>query len=905
MGIFGHIPCGLRSRSVLPANELPISKLLSGASTKVLKGEDFFTVQTFTIGSEPVTFGLVADGHGGREAAAYCADHVLDKIALGAADGSTAALHLSAVEAFKALHTEVRNIPKCNAGSTLTVCALNLSRRELSVWNVGDSLGLLVHAGGYLQLGESHRLQNSTEEQQRCLALPGASLGRATNASGVAEGGLRAYPGGLAVTRCIGDADCGDVVSPLPAYSTFPLPVGGGAVVMATDGVWDNASNEDVSRILLDGRYDSAASAALKVVKRVLRTRGLTDDTTAVVILFSAEEAPHPTKARRPFSGSRRAHDGQSFLQRMSNDHPLMEQSLHGCIISNELQEGSPHGSKRADRYDNILASGILCPAIEPSKAPVRPSDESEAPPPNVIKEHSVRGGVHFVEGLFDDLSSSVPPNANAPRSRRGLAGLPTIVSRPGTADSPQLDRPPASASEPSYDAVLKLSADDDSVHSSKASRVSSSDQKSPTSRRISLTRKLGIGLSPSRKNLGDGLSTSPASRGRMVKRQSLASMFDRTVQTEGNQPIIRRRSLMPVRNRKLPPTKSVDLPWQGNPHSRAHADGSGSTGISGGSPEGARVRPAFEHTASSGASIEPPSPGINWNLASGEVPADTRVVQFSQFTQLRYLGEGEFATVHAEVLDGNPVALKILKQSKRNDPRAVKGLKREIMLMSLMEHPNVLRALALGQEHGKPFMVVEKLGNMLAAELPGQMDVTPIWSRWPQCKQWPLSRALDCAVQLAAALRFCHDEAFAGYRVLHRDVKPANIGFKPDGQLVLFDFGLATLWARDKDDPDDNIPRKLTGETGSLRYMAPEVANSEPYNHRAEVFSFATVVWEMACHRRPFEGFSPDIFAASLSKGVLPVRSRSRTFPCPHASTRASAHRLMSVAPLHRRATC
>ena len=133
-----------------------------------------------------------------------------------------------------------------------------------------------------------------------------------------------------------------------------------------------------------------------------------------------------------------------------------------------------------------------------------------------------------------------------------------------------------------------------------------------------------------------------------MVKRQSLASMFDRTVQTEGNQPIIRRRSLMPVRNRKLPPTKSVDLPWQGNPHSRAHADGSGSTGISGGSPEGARVRPAFEHTASSGASIEPPSPGINWNLASGEVPADTRVVQFSQFTQLRYLGEGEFATVHA-----------------------------------------------------------------------------------------------------------------------------------------------------------------------------------------------------------------------------------------------------------------
>ena len=117
-------------------------------------------------------------------------------------------------------------------------------------------------------------------------------------------------------------------------------------------------------------------------------------------------------------------------------------------------------------------------------------------------------------------------------------------------------------------------------------------------------------------------------------------------------------------------------------------------------------------------------------------------------------------------LLDGQPVALKILKQSKRDEVGAVKGLKREIMLMSLMSHPNVLRALALGEEHGKPFMVVEKLSRTLSAELPEDSDATPIWRRVQQCRRWPLSRALSCAVQLSSALAYCHDEAFVGYRV-------------------------------------------------------------------------------------------------------------------------------------------
>ena len=124
-----------------------------------------------------------------------------------------------------------------------------------------------------------------------------------------------------------------------------------------------------------------------------------------------------------------------------------------------------------------------------------------------------------------------------------------------------------------------------------------------------------------------------------------------------------------------------------------------------------------------------------------------------------------------------------------------------------------------------------------------------------------------------------------------------------PDGRLVIFDFGLATLWARDALDTDGDAPRNLTGETGSLRYMAPEVASSQPYNHKAEVFSFATVLWEMASHRKPFDQYTAETFVAALNNNIRPVGAahvnhmidRAHTHICathePVARTMATSH--------------
>jgi len=248
-----------------------------------------------------------------------------------------------------------------------------------------------------------------------------------------------------------------------------------------------------------------------------------------------------------------------------------------------------------------------------------------------------------------------------------------------------------------------------------------------------------------------------------------------------------------------------------------------------------------------------------------------SKVMTFAQLGTLKYLGEGEFATAHAIEIKGKRLAVKMLKPANCGVPSAVSGIKREIMLMNLMQHAHVLSSVAMGEHEGIPFVVLEVLSSVLSRDLPRPADSVPFWVRQREVKQWPLSRALNYGAQLASALQYCHDDAFPGYRVIHRDIKPNNIGFIASGRLVIFDFGLASLWELHRR-PSDEIPRKLTGETGSLRYMAPEVALSKPYTHRAEVFSFALVLWEMAAHQKPYSGYTSEgQFKGALLRGVTP----------------------------------
>lgn len=105
----------------------------------------------------------------------------------------------------------------------------------------------------------------------------------------------------------------------------------------------------------------------------------------------------------------------------------------------------------------------------------------------------------------------------------------------------------------------------------------------------------------------------------------------------------------------------------------------------------------------------------------------------------------------------------------------------------------------------------------------------------------------LQTAVEIASAIAYCHRN-----RILYRDLKPANIGYSFDEDRVkLFDFGLAVELPPSN---DPNMTFKLPGNTGTARYMAPEVVRAERYGFKADVFSFCMLFHEIMALVKPFD---------------------------------------------------
>lgn len=113
--------------------------------------------------------------------------------------------------------------------------------------------------------------------------------------------------------------------------------------------------------------------------------------------------------------------------------------------------------------------------------------------------------------------------------------------------------------------------------------------------------------------------------------------------------------------------------------------------------------------------------------------------------------------------------------------------------------------------------------------------------------KHQQLLERLQAAVDVASAVLHLHER-----RILFRDLKPANVGFDYEGTLKIFDFGLAVEIPYHAD-PDTTF--KLAGNTGTSRYMAVEVIRKEPYNLKADVFSFSILLWEIMALSKPYDG--------------------------------------------------
>ena len=112
-------------------------------------------------------------------------------------------------------------------------------------------------------------------------------------------------------------------------------------------------------------------------------------------------------------------------------------------------------------------------------------------------------------------------------------------------------------------------------------------------------------------------------------------------------------------------------------------------------------------------------------------------------------------------------------------------------------------------------------------------------------------------ALQLADALAYLHDR-----RILFRDLKPSNVGFRTQdpNTVQLFDFGLCReLPATQENYEDDDQTSFLMSGAGTYLYMAPEISTAKRYNLKADVYSWAFLFHEMIALQRPFAGFTFD----------------------------------------------
>lgn len=230
-------------------------------------------------------------------------------------------------------------------------------------------------------------------------------------------------------------------------------------------------------------------------------------------------------------------------------------------------------------------------------------------------------------------------------------------------------------------------------------------------------------------------------------------------------------------------------------------------------------------------------------------------LIDDSHVTYGKKLGDGASGVTFLGQYNGDKVAIKSYSASiLMNDINSVKN---EINILSTLRHNNIVqfRGFILHRDPPSAALVTSFADR---GELGDALYTTRIVRRCGDPLRFKI------VLGLAEGLKYLHS-----YNVIHRDIKPANILLNDNFEPMLTDFGFSRFF--DKDSTDI-----MTGETGSYRYMAPEVTCHSRYTEKADVYSFALICNEIFMDERPFEYMIAAVVALDVvKKNLRPSQKR------------------------------
>ncbi len=214
--------------------------------------------------------------------------------------------------------------------------------------------------------------------------------------------------------------------------------------------------------------------------------------------------------------------------------------------------------------------------------------------------------------------------------------------------------------------------------------------------------------------------------------------------------------------------------------------------------------------------------------------------------------GMGEVYRARDEHLD-REVAIKVLPESAWTDEESRRNFRREALVLSRVNHPNIATVYDFDCSEQTDFLVTEFVAGV---SLHDQLASGPLLE----------DEILRLASQLAEGIAAAHAQG-----IIHRDLKPGNLRLTPDGRLKILDFGLARALpiSRPSSSTESTDDRSVSG---TLAYMAPEQLRGESPDPRNDIYSIGVVLYEMATGRKPFEStLTTTLIDAIFHRSPLP----------------------------------